>query len=64
MVSPSSPQMDPEEFEKQAQVIFKEYFNHGDTQEVVDSLEEFNIRNIKHEVIVIPGLPRFLLRCL
>ena len=50
VVSPSSPQIDSEEFEKQAKVIFQEYFNHGDTQEVADSLEEFNIKNIKHEV--------------
>ena len=49
-MSPSSPQMDRDEFEKRAEAIFKEYFDHGDVQEVVASLDEFNIRNIKHEV--------------
>ena len=49
-MSPSSPQMDPDEFVKRAETIFKEYFDHGDAQEVAASLEEFNIRNIKHEV--------------
>lgn len=42
--------MDLDEFEKRAETIFKEYFDHGDPQEVATSLEEFNIRNIKHEV--------------
>lgn len=51
LVSPSSPQMDPDEFVKRAETIFKEYFDHGDAQEVAASLEEFNIRNIKHEVV-------------
>ena len=50
LVSPSSPHMDLDEFEKRAETIFKEYFDHGDPQEVAASLEEFNIRNIKHEV--------------
>ena len=50
LVSPSSPHMDLDEFEKRAETIFKEYFDHGDSQEVAASLEEFNIRNIKHEV--------------
>ena len=50
LVSPSSPQMDRDEFVKRAETIFKEYFDHGDAQEVAASLEEFNIRNIKHEV--------------
>ena len=50
LVSPSSPEMDPDEFEKRAETIFKEYFDHGDVQEVAASLDEFNIRNIKHEV--------------
>ena len=49
-MSPSSPHMDLDEFEKRAETIFKEYFDHGDPQEVAASLEEFNIRNIKHEV--------------
>ena len=49
-MSPSSPHMDLDEFEKRAEAIFKEYFDHGDVQEVAASLEEFNIRNIKHEV--------------
>lgn len=39
-----------EEFERNALEIFNEYFEHGDTQEVVDSLEEFNIKNFKPEV--------------
>lgn len=50
VVSPSSPHMTLEEFEKNTLEIFKEYFEHGDTQEVVDSLEEFNIKNFKPEV--------------
>lgn len=50
MVSPSSPHMTLEEFEKTALELFKEYFEHGDTQEVVESLEEFNIKNFKPEV--------------
>ena len=50
LVSPSSPHMDLDEFEKRAEVIFKEYFDHGESHEVAASLEEFNIRNIKHEV--------------
>ena len=49
-MSPSSPHLDLDEFEKRAETIFKEYFDHGDPQEVATSLEEFNIRNIKHEV--------------
>lgn len=51
LVSPSSPHMDLDEFEKRAENIFKEYFDHGDSQEVAASLEEFNIRNIKHEIV-------------
>ena len=39
-----------EEFEKNAVELFMEYFDHGDTLEVADSLEEFNIRNFKPEV--------------
>lgn len=39
-----------EEFEKNAIELFKEYFEHGDTQEVADTLEEYNIKNIKPEV--------------
>lgn len=39
-----------EEFERSATALFKEYFEHGDTQEVADTLEEFNIKNIKPEV--------------
>lgn len=50
VVSPSSPHMTLEEFERNALEIFNEYFEHGDTQEVVDSLEEFNIKNFKPEV--------------
>ena len=50
LVSPCSPQMDVDDFEKTATDIFKEYFDHGDTQEVATSLEELSIRNIKHEV--------------
>ena len=49
-MSPSSPHLDLNEFEKRAEEIFKEYFDHGDVQEVAASLEEFNIRNIRHEV--------------
>ncbi len=50
LVSPSSPQMSSEEFEKTANEIFLEYFDHGDTAEVASSLEGLSIRNIKHEV--------------
>lgn len=50
VVSPSSPHMSLEEFERNALELFKEYFEHGDTQEVVESLEEINIRNFKPEV--------------
>ena len=50
VVSPSSPQMDQEQFQKQAEVIFKEYFDHGNTQEVADSLAEWNHKNYKHKV--------------
>ena len=50
VVSPSSPQMGQEQFQKQAEVIFKEYFDHGNTQEVADSLAEWNHKNYKHEV--------------
>jgi len=50
VVSPSSPQMDLEQFQKQAEVIFKEYFDHGNTQEVADSLAEWNHKNYKHKV--------------
>ena len=35
--------------------LFKEYFEHGDTQEVVDSLEELSIKNFKHEVWLLYG---------
>lgn len=51
LVSPSSPQMDLDEFEKRAEALFKEYFDHGDVQEVAAVLEEFNIRNMKHEIV-------------
>ena len=50
MVSPSSPHMLLEDFEKKAAALFREYFEHGDTQEVADTLEEFNIKNFKAEV--------------
>lgn len=50
MVSPSSPQMTIYELEKCAGALFKEYFQNGDTQEVADTLEEYNIKNIKAEV--------------
>ena len=42
--------MDQEQFQKQAEVIFKEYFDHGNTQEVADSLAEWNHKNYKHKV--------------
>lgn len=51
LVSPSSPQMTVDEFEKTAKEIFQEYFDHGVTQEVASSLEELSIKNIKHEVV-------------
>lgn len=51
VVSPSSPLLNKEEFQKQAVIIFKEYFDHGDTQEVAESLEDFNIWNLKHEIV-------------
>nr|CAA75614.1 MA3 [Suberites domuncula] len=51
LVSPSSSQMSALDFEKTAIEIFKEYFDHGDTQEVASSLEELSIKNIKHEVV-------------
>lgn len=35
--------------------VFKEYFEHGDTQEVVESLEELSIKNFKHEVWLMCG---------
>ena len=38
------------EFEKCAEALFKEYFQNGDTQEVADTLEEYNIKNFKAEV--------------
>ena len=44
--------MSVQDFEKTAKEIFQEYFDHGDTQEVVGSLEELSIKNIKHEVSV------------
>ena len=50
MVSPSSPQMTISEFEKCATALFKEYFQNGDSQEVADTLDEYNIKNIKAEV--------------
>ena len=50
MVSPSSPHMTLEEFEKTAHALFLEYFENGDTQEVCDSLDELNIKNFKPEV--------------
>ena len=50
VVSPSSPHMTLDEFEKKAVGLFKEYFEHGDTQEVVDTLNEYNIKNFKPEV--------------
>jgi programmed cell death protein 4 len=50
VVSPSSPHMTLEDFEKSAVEMFMEYFEHGDTQEVAESLEEINIRNFKPEV--------------
>ena len=56
MVSPSSPLLNKEEFQKQAVIIFKEYFDHGDTQEVAESLEDFNIWNLKHEVRIWGGV--------
>ncbi len=52
MVSPSSPHMKLDEFERCAEALFKEYFQNGDTQEVADTLEEFNIKNFKAEVCV------------
>lgn len=51
VVSPSSPHMTLDEFEKKAVGLFKEYFEHGDTQEVVDTLNEYNIKNFKPEII-------------
>ena len=51
VVSPSSPHMGQEQFQKQAEVIFKEYFDHGNTQEVADSLAEWNHKNYKHEIV-------------
>lgn len=59
-MSPSSPHLDLNEFEKRAEEIFKEYFDHGDVQEVAASLEEFNIRNIRHEVSRTIGCTSFL----
>jgi len=50
VVSPSSPHMTIQEFEKTAHVLFLEYFENGDTQEVADSLDELNIKNFKPEV--------------
>lgn len=50
LVSPSSPHMSLGEFEKTAMAMFREYFEHGDTQEVSDTLEELNIKNFKPEV--------------
>lgn len=38
------------EFERKAALLFREYFEHGDTQEVSDILEEVNIKNFKPEV--------------
>ncbi len=43
--------MSLEEFERSSVELFREYFEHGDTQEVVDSLEELNIKNFKPEVM-------------
>lgn len=42
--------MDVEDFEKAVTEILKEYFDHGDSDEVATSLEELNVRNIKHKV--------------
>lgn len=53
MVSPSSPHMSREEFERSAVALFMEYFEHGDTQEVADTLEEMSIKNFKSEVCII-----------
>lgn len=38
-------------FEKQAGALFREYFENDDPDEVAYSLAEFNIKNIKPEVI-------------
>ena len=50
MVTPSSPHMVLGDFEKRAVTLFREYFEHGDTQEVSDNLEEVNVKNFKPEV--------------
>ncbi len=38
VVSPSSPHLSIEDFQKQGAVIFREYFDHADTQEVIVSM--------------------------
>ena len=58
MVSPSSPHMILGEFERKASSLFCEYFEHGDTQEVSDTLEEVNIKNFKPEVYAYTNITR------
>ena len=44
--------MTMDEFEKTSQALFQEYFEHGNTQEVSDLLDELNIKNFKPEVLL------------
>jgi programmed cell death protein 4 len=49
--SPPTPHLKLDEFQKEAETLFKEYFNNSDKEEVLHTLNELNIKNIKPEII-------------
>lgn len=51
VVSPSIPQMNTDDFQQQAETMFKEYFDNDDKEEIATVLGTLNIKNIKPEII-------------